>query len=72
MIASESIVRYLSTNHKLRSQENFKPRLPDLLATTNHLRATPKTVKLRLTPSPSSDFLDMGLRTAFAVQMPTD
>ncbi|GFV59844.1 hypothetical protein TNCV_4739721 [Trichonephila clavipes] len=35
-------------------EENSKPRLPDLLATTNHLHTNPLTVKFHLTPSPSS------------------
>ncbi|GFU23275.1 hypothetical protein TNCV_2559701 [Trichonephila clavipes] len=53
-------------------EDHLKPRLPDLLATTNRLHATPLTVKFHQTPSPSSDFRDMGLRTVFTVQMPKD
>ncbi|GFV58894.1 hypothetical protein TNCV_1826021 [Trichonephila clavipes] len=55
-----------------RQEDHLKPRLPDLLATTNSLHATPHTVKLHQTPSPSSDFHNMGLRTVFTVEMPKD
>ncbi|GFV01128.1 putative RNA-directed DNA polymerase from transposon BS [Trichonephila clavipes] len=37
-----------------RQEDHVKPRLPDLLATTNRLHATPQTVKFHQTPSPSS------------------
>ncbi|GFW45875.1 hypothetical protein TNCV_4495951 [Trichonephila clavipes] len=53
-------------------EDRLKPRLPDLLVTTNSMHATPQTVKFHQTPSPSSDFHDIGLRTVFTVQMPKD
>ncbi|GFW02147.1 hypothetical protein TNCV_4854871 [Trichonephila clavipes] len=55
-----------------RPEENSKPRLSDLLATINHLHATPKTVKFHSHAVSSSDFTDVGLRTAFTVQITTD
>ncbi|GFS73896.1 hypothetical protein TNCV_108101 [Trichonephila clavipes] len=53
-------------------EENSKPRLLNLIATTNREHAIPQTEILPHTVSLIKNFPDMVLKTASAVQMPTD